>query len=529
MRLGIHRPPRLWTLLLLSNLATLALPLTGLWALRLYESALVRQTEAELIAQGGVLAAAFEEALRREMPGAKLDPAYAHHIDPGEAPRPQLDLARDPVLPPLPGIAQSVVAASEPALAAGRALAPVLRVAQSVTLAAMRLTDAHGVIVASTADDLGASLAAWPEVAAVLAGAPIATAMHRRETVGPVMSGVSRTYLIRVFVVLPVYDPRNAGVAGAIVVSRSSKTLEEAAHGKLGDLAALAAVLLAAGALLAFAVASVITRPLAGIVRQAQRVAAGGEAGPVRYPGTREVADLSEALGRMASTLDQRARYIAAFAASVSHAFKTPLAALGAAAELLHDDNAIEAQPDRERLVRIVAESTARLNLLVSRMLELARADMTRPGSLPPIPIAPIVGRVAERYRAQGMRLSVVGAPVSTTLAQDGLEAVIVSLLDNAQTHAGRAANVRITTSTSDTQTRIDIEDDGPGISAANQARVFDPFFTTARDAGGTGLGLPIARAIMAGAGGSLDIVPAASGAHFVVSLPNTEGFYRKT
>jgi signal transduction histidine kinase len=162
-------------------------------------------------------------------------------------------------------------------------------------------------------------------------------------------------------------------------------------------------------------------------------------------------------------------------------------------------------------------------------MLELARADMTRPGSLPAIPVAPIIGRVAEHYRAQGMSLSVVGPPVSTTLAQDGLEAVIVSLLDNAQTHAGRAANVRITTSARNAQTRIDIEDDGPGISAANQPRVFDPFFTTARDAGGTGLGLPIARAILVGAGGGLDIVPAETGAHFVVLLPNTEDFYGKT
>ena len=48
--------PRLRTLLLASNLVILALPLSGLWALRLYESALVRQTESELRAQAAVLA-----------------------------------------------------------------------------------------------------------------------------------------------------------------------------------------------------------------------------------------------------------------------------------------------------------------------------------------------------------------------------------------------------------------------------------------------------------------------------------------
>jgi signal transduction histidine kinase len=530
MRLGLRRPPRLWTLLLLSNLATLALPLTGLWALRLYESALVRQTEAELVAQGGVLTAAFQEELRRAVPGAPADVAPPTdvapplgRVNPDEAPRQGLDLARDPVLPPLPPAASAAAAASLALVSAGRALAPVLHGAQSVTLAALRLTDAHGVVVASTGGDLGASLAAWPEVAAVLAGAPIATTMHRRELVGPLTSGVSRTNGIRVFVVLRVADPQNTGVAGTVVASRSAKTLRDAARGKLGFLAVFAAVLLGAGTLLAIALSSLITRPLAGIVRQAQRVAAGGDAGPVPHPGTREVAELSAALSRMAATLDQRARYIAAFAASVSHAFKTPLAALRGAAELLQDEEETDAPSDRHRLLHVVADSTARLNLLVTRMLDLARADMTRPASGPAVPITPILTQLADRYRAQGLTVLLAGPPVTAILPVDGIEAILVSLLDNAQTHAGAAATVHITTTIDKARVRIDIQDDGPGISAANRARVFDPFFTTARHVGGTGLGLPIARAIAVGAGGSLAIGPSKTGAHFVLFIVGTE------
>jgi signal transduction histidine kinase len=69
-------------------------------------------------------------------------------------------------------------------------------------------------------------------------------------------------------------------------------------------------------------------------------------------------------------------------------------------------------------------------------------------------------------------------------------------------------------------RTLIDVQDDGPGISAANAARVFEPFFTTARAQGGTGLGLPIVRAIARGAGGDAVFIACERGAGFRVELP---------
>jgi len=64
------------------------------------------------------------------------------------------------------------------------------------------------------------------------------------------------------------------------------------------------------------------------------------------------------------------------------------------------------------------------------------------------------------------------------------------------------------------------VEDDGPGVSPGNAARVFDPFFTTARDRGGTGLGLAIVRALIAAHGGTIALVPSARGAAFQIGLP---------
>lgn len=67
---------------------------------------------------------------------------------------------------------------------------------------------------------------------------------------------------------------------------------------------------------------------------------------------------------------------------------------------------------------------------------------------------------------------------------------------------------------------RVDIRDDGQGISANNRAKIFDSFFTTRRDSGGTGMGLAIVQAMLTAHGGSIALVESGRGAHFAVTLP---------
>jgi signal transduction histidine kinase len=64
------------------------------------------------------------------------------------------------------------------------------------------------------------------------------------------------------------------------------------------------------------------------------------------------------------------------------------------------------------------------------------------------------------------------------------------------------------------------VSDDGPGISEANRAHVFDPFFTTHRDHGGTGMGLTIARALLHSHGGTIELLPSEKGARFRLTIP---------
>ena len=64
------------------------------------------------------------------------------------------------------------------------------------------------------------------------------------------------------------------------------------------------------------------------------------------------------------------------------------------------------------------------------------------------------------------------------------------------------------------------VEDDGPGIPPADHERVFEPFFTSRRTDGGTGLGLPITRSLLASHRGSIELLATERGAAFALCLP---------
>ncbi|WP_458094463.1 sensor histidine kinase [Roseomonas sp. WA12] len=503
--------PRLRTLLLLSNLVVLALPLSGLWALRLYESALVRQTEAELRAQAAVLAGAWRAA--RGIAGESL----ANGLTPRAletARRRGLDLAHDPVLPLAPDPRPGPPPLPETA-EAGAQLRPVLLDTQAVTLAALRVLDAQGVVVASTGTDTGLTLAGLEEVEAARAGRPL-TVLRRREKIATdVPNGISRTAGLRVHLATPVLD--GTRVDAVVLLSRTPATVMQTVVGKVPEIAAVALLLLLLVAALAVLASRLITRPLDAVVAAARQVAAGGKAPlpPVPRTAAREAAELSEAIDRMTATLEGRANYVRSLAAHVSHEFKTPLAAMRGAAELLADHGEAMSAEERARFAGTIEDGVARLNRLVRGLLDLARADMAAAGGRSAL--RPLAETAARRFPT--LQVAVTG-DAEAAIAPEAAATVLDSLLGNVLAHAGAASRVTVTIGERDGMAAVLVADDGPGLSAANAVRAFDPFFTTAREQGGTGLGLAIARSLVEGTGGTIRYVPREEGAAFEVLLP---------
>ena len=520
---------RLRTLLLFINLLLLALPLAGIWFLRLYESALIRQTESELVAQAAVLAGAYDAERGRLLAAGTAAPepqtTTASTLPvplPAAIRTAGLDLAEDPILPPAPDPAPAATPALPIAAATGAALAPVLLDAQQVTLAAMRVVDANGTITATTGEDLGQSLAGFDEIRQALAGEPVSTMRLRAEAAPYVPGGLNRSAALRVFVAAPVMA--DGRVVAAVLLSRTPRDLGQAIYGRRLDLAVMALLLLGVGLLLTLTVSRLVTRPLALLVAQAQRVAA-GETGIVvapERPGPRELAELSDAVARMAAILERRADYIRSFSAHVSHEFKTPLAGAKGAVELLADHAETMSPEERAHFIQVTAASLERLDRLARRLVDLARADMMRPGRGAPRALAPILATLAERWQARGLAIRISVGVERTTLAEDALEMMLGNLLENALQHAGPDAAVTITARETAEALVLELADTGPGVAEPDAARIFEPFFTTARAEGGTGLGLPITRAIAAAIGGTVELLPAAGkGAVFRITLPH--------
>ncbi|HUB10009.1 MAG TPA: HAMP domain-containing sensor histidine kinase [Myxococcales bacterium] len=517
----MRRLPRLRTVLLSLNVALFLLPFGTLAILRTYDHQLIRQTEAELLVQGAFVVESYRHALA----------AALHRDDPRPPPDPTgvltttfpEDLASESSLPTAPdATAPSVPASTEDGVAAavGTELAPVVQGAAAQTLAGIRLLDSRGVVVATSRSELGLSLAARPEVAGALAGRPVSLLRRRREKErdAPITSA-SRNTGVRVFVALPV---EVAGrTLGAVVLSRTPMSFGKAFYQDRYYLLVTAAVLLAAVLLVSLLAAAWVVRPVRALALQAEAVADGrADEARLDRPVTREVAALADAVSRMGRALRERAEAVRAFAASVSHELKTPLTSLKGSVELLQDAPAM-APEQRARFLEIVAADTERLDRLVDRMLDLARADVAQGGEAR-ADAGEIIAALAAEERAAGRSLEIeVAADLPRVrMGPDLLSTVLESLVQNARVHGGHKITVRA--GASDGHVRVAVQDDGPGVSPGNRARVFEPFFTTARERGGTGLGLTIAQRLVQAHRGRIVLLDAAPGvgACFEIELP---------
>ncbi len=524
------------TILLVMNLAILVLPLSGIWGLRLYESALIRQTESELIAQAAIIASAYRQAWRAaggtaDGPAVETRWTTVPGYDPPWLPRPPvLDLATDSLLPPPPALTLAPSNPSDPAAArAGRELDTILREAQYTTLAAMRVLDREGVIVTSTSNDegIGQSMQEREEVRRALVGEPVS--VLRARVNGPTqasISGLRRGSTVRVFVAQPVFD--NQRVIGVVVMSRTPRTLAETLSGKRQHLIVLAVLVLGAVGVLAGIGVFAIARPLKSVTRQAKRIADSGDGGlPLRLdaaegagPMVLEVVELFDALTSMAATLERRAAYVRSFAAHVAHEFKTPLTTIRGSVELLRDHFDTMQPNERDQFLANIDAEAERLNRLVRRLLDLARAEAAGPARHDSCPLATLL----TRFQTERCTV-VIREDVSVPMGEEAMEVVLTQLLDNVQRHAGPEANVVLTLGQDGEDVVLTVADDGPGVSPANAERIFTPFFTTARKEGGTGLGLSIVQNLIEVHGGRVRLVASLRGGVFEIRFGGQGAF----
>src|SRR4051812_994040 len=99
-------------------------------------------------------------------------------------------------------------------------------------------------------------------------------------------------------------------------------------------------------------------------------------------------------------------------------------------------------------------------------------------------------------------------------------KALLVLMLRPKNATRHNAKLVRLEAVGEEAAIRMTVSNDGDPISEPNQEKIFDAFFTTHRDTGGTGMGLAIVRAVMISHGGSIRLLPSENGAAFELQFP---------
>lgn len=221
-----------------------------------------------------------------------------------------------------------------------------------------------------------------------------------------------------------------------------------------------------------------------------------------------EIARLAGALNELLARLEASVARERRFIGDASHELRSPLSALHTQLDvaLAHPEGV-----DWPATVRGALRDTERIEALAADLLVLARLDSDTPGSpREPVDLAEVVAEVVGEPRAAGT------VPVHARLEpdvvvrgrHDQITRVVRNLVDNAVRYAETSVDVRVGRDGS--VAIVVVEDDGPGIPAAERTRVFERFTrlddSRTRSEGGAGLGLAIAQEVVVGHGGTITV-----------------------
>ena len=314
-----------------------------------------------------------------------------------------------------------------------------------------------------------------------------------------------------------------------VVLSASNDAIDADVRQLLTIEIAVALVALVLAALLIRSVTSAALKPLADVSRTATRIAGGDTAERLRPARSdTELGSMAAAFDHMVDALeDGRPRgeerggnHGPVPGRCVSRAPNADRRPAG------DRRDAAREQPRRRRrdaLEATLAGDAARLGRLVDDLLSLARLDAALPDA-PRLDLARLAEASvveARRRRPQSSISLELGAPVWVTGDAEALSRVIRNLLDNALAAAGPGGRVRLRVEETADDARLSVEDDGPGVPAAERERIFDRFVRLAPGtSSGSGLGLAIARRVARQHRGDLTCDEVDRGARFTLRLP---------
>ena len=286
-------------------------------------------------------------------------------------------------------------------------------------------------------------------------------------------------------------------------------------------------------------VAHVATRPVRRLSAAAKRLARGHLDARVEPGGPRELHELGESFNGMAEALEsshlelqELYRAPGEFVSSASHELKTPLTAARAFTDLLCRDREGTLTGRQKKFVEVIARNQNRLSILIGDLLDVGRIEAgTFNLETERVDVAAVLAEVREsfeltlREKHQRFAWDVPSKPVTVDADPQRLAQIVGNLVSNASKYSPERTEIRVSVNLSDGDVRVSVKDQGPGVSEADLARLFTPFFRTedavATKVEGTGLGLYVALALAQQHGGRIDVdTRPGSGSVFTLAIP---------
>nr|WP_255599332.1 ATP-binding protein [Hasllibacter sp. MH4015] len=470
---------------------------------RFYANQLVQQTEESLLMQASVLAATYEQVYRvaSDLPELADAPIGFAPLFPSVTMNPQAILSPRP--DPLP--------ATEAIGPAYAQIAPLLsRIAdnaQEQTLAGYRFIDRFGTVIAGSAE-VGTYLGHVQEVALALNGETVSVPRTRvRQGRERAIYALSQGSRVRIFVAMPVFVEED--LIGVVYLSRTPNHIFRFLYSERLNLFGAALFVLISTGLIGFVFWRFISRPLHALIARTETFGAtNAEWDPLEHYGTREIETLAQSFGTLANRLQRQQTSLKTYTAHVSHEMKSPLTSIKGAAELMQDADMSPEQ--RAVFLDNIGRDSARMEHLLARMREYSAV-----GQLPAAGTCRVSAVLAAVESPLDVRLT--GADETLPISAEALTIILHHLVENAAAHGATRVDVRA--GKGEDEAWITVSDNGSGVSAGNRDRIFEPFFTSRRAEGGTGMGLSIVRSVVEQSGGTIALVDAGQGAAFRIAF----------
>lgn len=372
------------------------------------------------------------------------------------------------------------------------------------------LTDARGIVVYDSEGlALNADYSRWRDVARVLHG-EYGARSTREDPADPESSVM--------YVAAPVL--RQGALIGVLTVAKPMTALTPYVDRARDRVRRAGFVLLGVSAVIGLLFTLWLTWSLNRLRDYARSVANGDKLLPPTVGG-RQLSELARALALMRERLDGK-QYVENYVQSLAHEMKSPLTAVRGAAELLQEDPSVA---DRQRFARSIVEQSERMQLIIERLLALARIEQLQaPEEIRDIALGELAREAlaarAEQLAARGVTARIDGEPAAQMRAQMRgdpflLQQAIGNLLDNAIEFSPDHAAIEITIAGDAAEYLVSVRDHGPGAPDFALPHLFERFYSLPRPATGrksTGLGLAFVREVAKLHGGRVEFANAADG-----------------